>query len=326
MHKRKGIFGIFIIIFCFLTLCACGKVIPPLDEIRVFGGFSVHYLDVGQGDAIFIRLPDGKNMLIDCGVNDADGDNAEYVIEYLNKYSVNTIDYLILTHPDSDHVGNACEILGRFNVGVAFIPFIIDEMLNLFPEFSLAKEKLEEKQVSIVNPDFYQYIKGENYFFAFLSPSPKTFLDSSYAILASSAVPTATQINNLSPITYLECFGKRFVFTADAESGEESKVISNYKSGFYNVAFQSAGYLVNLENIDCLKVSHHGASDASSKDFLQLLNPKNAIISVGDNFYGHPSSETLISLQEVNPDYNLFRTDVNGTISARLNGQSLVID
>ena len=281
---------------------------------------------MGQGDAIFIRLPDGKNMLIDCGDKDADGENAEYIIEYLNKYSVDNIDYLILTHPDSDHVGNADEILGRFDVGTAFIPFITDEMQTLFPEFSSAKEKLEEKEVLIVNPDCFQYLKGENYFFAFLSPTPRSFPDSSYSELASSSVPTATQINNLSPITYLECFGKRFVFTGDAESAEESKVVSNYKSGFYGLAYQTAGYSINLENVDCLKISHHGASDASSKEFLQLLNTKNAVISVGDNFYGHPSSETLIKLEEVNADYSLFRTDVDGTISARLNGQSLVID
>ena len=110
MHKRKGITAILIFIFCLLTLCACGRPIPPDTEIRVFSGFSVHYLDVGQGDAIFIRLPDGKNMLIDCGEKDLEGDNAQYIIEYLNEYSVQTIDYLILTHPDSDHVGNAEEI------------------------------------------------------------------------------------------------------------------------------------------------------------------------------------------------------------------------
>ena len=73
---------------------------------------------------------------------------------------------------------------------------------------------------------------------------------------------------------------------------------------------------MNLENVDFLKVSHHGAVDASCNEFLSLLNPTNAIISVGnENFYGHPASETLERLNLLCPNHNLYRTDMLGTIT-----------
>ena len=318
-YKRKTISAIFLtclIIVLLFSAVACQSVIPPLNDINIYGKFSVNFLDVGQGDCIFIRLPDQKNMLIDCGVNDYNNENINYINKYLNAYGVENIDYLILTHPDIDHVGNAVEIINNFTVKKAYIHFIHESLMENFPIFSSVVNLLDQKQIEYEISDIEKTIIGNGYFFAFLSPLQKFNSQSSYNTIAQSQVPSEKDINNLSPIIYFECFEKRFVFTGDAEREQELLVINNYKNDVYDYYHKNDSHKINLQNVDYLKVSHHGSRDASCKEFLSLLNPLNAIISVGNqNFFGHPSSEMLERLVEFCPNHNLFRTDVLGTIS-----------
>ncbi len=318
-YKRRILPKLILIIFCFTLLfnCwACSSDIPPLNDIKVKSDFSVNFLDVGQGDCIFIRLPDQKNLIIDCGVNDYYDENIKYINKFLKAYNVKSIDYLILTHPDLDHVGNATKIINNYNVKKAFIPYIHQSQLNSFNEFGNVLNLLEQKQINYEISDITKSIVGENYFFAFLSPLEKTNSQSSYNQILQNQIPPDKDINNLSPIIYFECFDTRFIFTGDAEREQELLVIENYKNGIYNLYHKNQPFSVNLENVDYLKVSHHGGADASCQDFLRLINPTNAIISVGNqNFYGHPASETLERLLEVCPSHTLYRTDTLGTIT-----------
>ena len=328
-YKRRIISAILSISFVFillLGLMGCQSAIPPLNNIKVYSQFSVNFLDVGQGDCIFIRLPDQKNMVIDCGVNDYDEQNIKYIKNYLDAYDVKKIDYLILTHPDVDHVGNACQIINSFEVEKAFIPFINQALLSNFPTFSNVLNLLEQKQIEYEISDLEKSIVGQDYFFAFLSPLQKFNSQSSYNTIAQSQVPSEKDINNLSPIIYFECFHNRFVFTGDAEREQEMLVVNNYQNGVYDFYHKNQSFGVNLQDIDYLKVSHHGSRDASCSEFLSLLNPANAIISVGnENFFGHPSSEMLERLIEICPNHNLFRTDVVGTISVYKKGNEINI-
>ena len=318
-YVRRILSKISLIVFVFILLFnsgACSNDIPPINEIKVYKDFSVNFLDVGQGDCIFIRLPDGKNMLIDCGVNDYYDENVKYVNKFLNEYNVKKIDYFILTHPDVDHVGNASDIINKFDIGRAFIPFIHQSQLNNFDCFNKALSLLEQKKISYEISDITKSIIGENYQFIFLSPLEKTNSESSYNQILESQIPTEKQINNLSPIIYFECFNNRFIFTGDAEREQEQLVVNNYKNGVYDLYHKNKPFKVNLENVDFLKVSHHGAEDASCTEFLSLINPKNAIISVGnENFYGHPASEMLERLNLLCPNHILYRTDMLGTIT-----------
>ena len=93
------------LLLCVVFAFGCASPVPPRTDREVFSGFSVHYVDVGEGDCIFIRLPDNKNVLIDCA-NDSE-ELFEVISTLLGDYGVKTLDYFILTHPDSDHVGNA---------------------------------------------------------------------------------------------------------------------------------------------------------------------------------------------------------------------------
>ncbi len=319
-HKRKsGILTVLVIILIILSGCTAPLTANPNnEEAIVCQGCSVHYLDVGQGDCIFIRLPDGKNMLIDSG--DKNDKISEYVIKYLEDYSVQTIDYLVLTHPDLDHIGNAIDVINRFNVKKAFVPYISDEILVNFPEYIKVKDVISQKEIDTKISDSFTYINGSDYCFAFLSPLPFGVNGSSYDELNTTLISTENLINNLSPIIYFETDNTRFVFTGDAGKSQENIVINNYKVGVYKSWFSRYGITVNLEDIDYLKVGHHGADDSSGREFLNLLRPKNAIISVGgNNYYGHPKTEVLERLMIANENYSLFRTDVHGTIFVHKN-------
>ena len=316
-NKRKSVsFAVIFIFALIVAFSGCGKSVNnALDGAEVLNtGFSVHYLDVGQGDCIFIKFSDGKTALIDCGAQSKR--NQEYIVDYLNSYSVDKIDYFILTHPDNDHVGNAKAIIDNFDIGKAFVPFVMN--LNLFPVYGVFYDALIKKEVSLDYSDMGDGFSGEDYFMAFLSPLPKELADSSYSILNGATAPNDTAVNNVSPIIYLESNGYRFVFTGDAGATQEDLVIENYSSGYYNILFENKTK-INLDKVDFLKVSHHGSRDATGAEFLSVLKPKNAVVSVGgNNFYGHPATETLLRLKTANENYNLYRTDVKGSIVAYL--------
>lgn len=315
MNKRRNWLPILLVILTgisiFFTACNGKTNTLEIDQ----GKFSVHYLDVGQGDAILINFPDGKNMLIDTG-DDSDA-VANYVIECVSKTDASQIDYLVLTHTDTDHIGNAPDIIDAFTIKKAFVPKVTH--LEKFQMFSAVLDKLNDQNTEIVISSSSVSLSGEDWFLAFLSPAPPNVFGSSYVDFNSAEIPTSEQINNLSPIIYLDYKGNRFLFTGDAGVSQENYVINNYLSNTYDIMY-GAGK-VKLENIDFLKVSHHGASDASSEKFLQLLSPRNVVISVGENNYGHPSTAILTRIQMVSPDVNFYRTDVNSTISARFDAQ-----
>ena len=323
-RKRLIIYAVCIIIalitisFCFIgnlfNKDIDGENNPPVlpaDE----PSFAVYYLDVGQGDCIYIHFPDGKNMLIDTG--EQNYTNQNYLQDFFSQKGIKKIDYFLLTHTDFDHIGNAHYFLDNFEIGKVYLPYVNKYLIEYFPDFKDIKQKIEEKQIESVISDYTHSILGEEYSLAFLSPLPKDSPSGAYDDLNSTLTPSNTQINNVSPIIYLECFGARFVFTGDAQSASERFVIDRYKSGMYNHLHKDK-VQVNLENIDYLKLGHHGSEDASCEEFLSLLQPKNLIISVGgDNYYGHPSSDVFMRLDELNLEYGLFRTDTNGTICVK---------
>lgn len=316
IHKRKTVCKIISIalIFVLLCCCSCSHKIKKLGR-EFFDGFSVHFLDVGEGDCIFIKFPDGKNMLIDSG--DENERISSYIIDFLVDYKVKKLDYLIITHPNSDHCGNALDVINSFSVGTAFVPFMVEDRINLYQAYKSFYVKLLDIAEEIKISDCNKILKGLDYCVAFLTPLPRTMPQSSYAEFNGANSPTAEQTNALSPIIYVEYRGFRLVFTGDAPSSQEKLALEQVKvmDNFY----QSNQISVNLESVDFLKVSHHGSDDASCLEFLNVLKPKNAVISVGgNNNYGHPTKKVLERLQMVNPDYKLLRTDVHGTVSVNV--------
>lgn len=302
-----------------MTFSACSGNIPKNEEREILSGFSVHFLDVGQGDAIFIKLPDGKTALIDCG--EPTEQNEEYIKEFLNDYDVKTIDYFIITHPDTDHIGNAPSIINSFAVKELYLSDINENAYKYFDIYKEVVELANKNQIRVRKSDNYKVINGEEYFFVFLTPEPKSFFDSSYVDVNGSLVPSKEDVNNISPIIYFECLGLRFILTGDAMASQERLALENLSNPVLKSHYENSGANINLYNVDFLKVAHHGAEGSTCDEFLEVVRPKNAIISVGgDNNYGHPNTNVLTRLLNANPDISLYRTDVDGTVSVCLDG------
>ena len=313
-RKIKSLILAGLIIVCAIFNFGCNKSKDSHLYRDKSDNFSVHYLSVGQGDCIFMEFSDGKTMLIDCGENNLN--LAEFIVKFIKELQVDKIDYFLLSHPDSDHTGNANAIIENFSVETIYIPDIIDSKLYLFPTYSTFLENAKNKNLNTKISHYYNYIQGKDYFIGFLSPSPSTDTDSSYTDFNSAITPNSSQINAMSPIIYLEVLGKRFLFTGDATKSQEQLVLSNYQTQSYKKYFNKD---ISLENIDFLKVGHHGGEDSTSLEFLTLTKPKNAIISVGGaNNYGHPSDLVLERLQLINEDIGIYRTDYDGTISVEI--------
>lgn len=310
-NKRKALI-VFLVSVLFL-LSSCNNLTLNDRKFRENnGGFSVHYLDVGQGDASFIFFPDGKTMLIDTG-NGVENNN-KYILDFLSNFSVNKIDYLVLTHPDADHVSGTAEIINKINVEKTYLPCVL-EPANFF-HFNKAVMALEDNNVSIVISAFGNFIKGEDYLVAFLTPYPIDFPSSSYDNL-NKEFPNENEINDASPIIYIEYKGVRFLFTGDAGVSQENLLLNDEK--VIISFFENFNVNINLTNIDFLKVAHHGSAYNTSERFLERINPKNAVISVGGlNSYNLPSTQLLQRLNQICPAHNLYRTDVDGTVSVKV--------
>ena len=291
----------------------------------------VHYLDVGQGDSIFIEFPDDTVMLIDSG--DRENAVAEYITDYLSDLGVEVIDYLMLTHTDADHVGNMVQVLEAFEVEKAFVPYIEEGVITtkVYTNFVAALEKetytTEDggaESCEIVISQMGELIESENqtdeFFMAFLSPSDYQDPEGEYYELNHAKRPSAEQKNAVSPITLLEYMGKKIVFTGDVTGEPAEKVMQRYESGVYNNMFPKRGgetyYAVNLDGgADVYKAAHHGSMTHGSNaaEFIDFIAPKNAVICVGEgNSYNLPDSDLLEIFSE--REIPVYRTDENGTI------------
>ncbi len=317
MHKRKISSVIIFIIMLILALCGCGgNQNHYADDSQIeyrenTGEFSVHYLDVGQGDAIFIHFPDGKNFMIDSG--DGSEKSLDYICGFLSAFGVSKIDYLMLTHPMQDHQGGMQTLLDDYDVENMFIPYIIKS--ENFPNFKKIIDLAEQKQVKTIVSQTYKNFKGQDYAMGIMTPYPFNFPngESSYVDI-NSAFPSESAVNDVSPMVYVSYKSVRFLFTGDAGVSQEKIIVDNYSA--LKQMFNSLGIDLNLKNIDFLKIARHGSANTSSFDFISMLKPKNAIISVGGgNHYGLPSTETLSVLADASPAHNLYRTDVYGTVS-----------
>ena len=246
------------------------------------GILEITFFDVGQGDGIFIQTPNDKQILIDGGPDNG-------ILEKLNQtmpFYDRTIDLVILTHPDADHITGLVEVLNYYQV---------EHILTSGLEKDTAvyikwKELIEEKNISLSLAQMGQKIILQNGI-ALEVLWPNQNLISSYS---SSA-------NNVSVVTRLVYGDIEVLLTGDIE-----KKVENY---LVNQDFK-------LES-DILKLPHHGSKTSTSYNFLKAVNPKIAIISVGeDNRYKHPSKEVLERIK----DLIVYRTDKDGDIQILTDG------
>ena len=260
-------------------------------------GLTTYFANVGQGDGIAIRFPDGKTMLVDAGPESSASRFVKYLKNNFFKTGENTFDYLLLTHSDEDHCGGMVKICEEFKINKIFRPNIYSkypaEGIPIFDETNgdatnktiettwayynaIKAFNNETNNIIITNIDLLnstEKIQGEGYSIDFYYPTKD--------YISSTDVGSVGSIhNNYSPIMVLNYNGKKIMLTGDISITGEALALNNS----------------NLPDIDVLKVAHHGSGTSTSTDFLIATKPEYAIISCGrDNSYGHPTTELLNS-------------------------------
>lgn len=293
----------------------------PKAYERQNGELAVHFVDVGQGDATVIEFPDGKTMLIDGG-----GEECTHLLRYIRALKIKKFDYLMLSHPDTDHCGGLDDVLKLYGAKEIFIPYCPNENINsAYFRFTSQIKKMAKEGITVHISQKYSLIHSENeenfYYAMVLSPLPEELDGSYYNDLCDSEI-TDEEVNDTSAVLYLEYAQTRFLFTGDIGERVESDIIKNClvlgkDAYFYQTELNGVELALtpNLFNIDVLKISHHGSSKSSTEEFLQLVSPKHAVISVGKgNLYGHPSPTVISRITAANANCKILRTDVQGDI------------
>lgn len=237
---------------------------------------KIIFFDVGQGDSAIISTGDGMQILIDGG----DGNN---ILEKLGKYMPlldHKIELVVMTHPDKDHMGGLIEVLKYYQVEQ-----ILETGIKC--DKTLCKEwdrLIEEKNIPVINAYFGQRIKTGDLNIAVLYP---------FEDLKGQEVKNS---NDASIILKFILNNDSYLLTGDAGFPVERELLDKN---------------INIE-AKILKVSHHGSKYATSNEFLQIIKPEKAIVSVGKNSYGHPTKELLNRLKNMSID--IFRTDETGDV------------
>lgn len=241
-------------------------------------GLTVHYIDVGQGDSI-LAGSDGHYMLIDAGEND----QADTVVSYLKQAGVTSLDYVIGTHPHSDHIGGLDKVIDEFSVGKVILP-PVEHTTRTFEDVLNAASN---KGLKITKP-----VPGSTY----------TLGNASFTIVAP-VKDYGNDLNNWSVGIRLTYGSNSFLMCGDAESQAESDMLER------GIPLKA----------DVLKAGHHGSSTSTSSGFLKAVSPSYVVIQCGkDNSYGHPHKETMEKLEKAG--CRVLRTDESGTITAASDG------
>jgi len=250
----------------------------------LFSSLTVHYIDVGQGDSILIQSPYGENILIDAG----ERNQASIVSQYLRNQGIEVLDYIIATHPHTDHIGGLIEVIQTFEVKNVYMPKV-SHTTATFRDLLLAIQAkglgVHSAKTGVVLP-----VKGVEAYF--VSPSHDDY----------------SGLNNYSAVLCLEYDNITLLFMGDAEEEVEHEILSNYPA----------------LSVDILKAGHHGSRSSSSESFISSISPEVAIIMCGQgNRYGHPHQSTLEMFAR--NDVQILRTDLNGTIVVQTNGETFTV-
>ncbi len=254
---------------------------------------EVDFFSVGQGDAAFIQTQLGHQILIDGGPNSSVLEKLGKQMPFLDK----SIDAVVLTHPESDHMEGLLQVLQRYKVNY----FLWSGVVRYSPEYKqlldvLAKAQKNGTKIIAVNAG--QKIKAG-----------KAHLDIIYPLENLNGKALEKTSNDACVVLRLT-FGKTsFLFTGDISGDLEKQFVSK------NIFYLS----------DVLKVAHHGSKYSTSDIFLQNLKAKIAVVSVGkDNTYGHPAAEALQRLQ--NYGIKTLRTDIDGDVRLMSDGNNININ
>ncbi len=244
---------------------------------------KVHFMDVGQGDSTLITCG-GHSMLIDAG----DDTKGTAVQNYLKKQKVDKLDYLVLTHPDADHIGGAPVVINKLDINKVFVSNFEKDNKT----YQKLIQSLDNKNLKYTTPKVgSQYSLGT----------------AKITILAPNGA--YDNPNDSSIALMIQNGDNKFLFTGDASEDAESDILGN-----------------DMDiSADVYKVGHHGSKYSTSDEFFRAVSPVYAVISCGEgNSYGHPHAATLNTLRMNGVD--VYRTDEDGTIIATCDGKEITFN
>ena len=226
---------------------------------------------------------DDKTMLIDGGKPSA----SSIIYTYLKNLNIDYLDCIVASHADDDHIGGLSAPLAKMKVGNVIAPETEADTRS----YNSLKTKTEEQGLTIQHP----------------KPGDSMDLGSSKIEFYGPITESESDRNNGSIVMKIIYGDTSFLFTGDAEREEEQEILN-------------AGYDLSAT---VLKVGHHGSKNSTTYPFLREIMPQYAVISVGDNSYGHPTEDTLSRLRDA--DVKVYRTDMQGDIIATSDGKTVTI-
>ncbi len=302
-----------LILCCTMLLTGCGQGggqssdTATNSKVEAKGQLTISMLDIGQGDAVLIQTG-AKNILIDTGDDKyyEDGkkgkENTQLLTE-LQKLKIDHIDTLVMTHAHADHIGKADKVIAQYGVK-ELIYNGIPSTSKYFVNALKAAKANGTQQVKVKAGDVLDFGNGVS--FEIVSPTQSLIDEDTADIKAKKKV----DVNNESVVGRLTFGNFAMLFTGDAEGPVEKTMAASYG-----------------KKLKCqvLKAGHHGSKTSSTAEFLKLVQPESVVMSLGvNNQYGHPHESLLNRLQKQGVK-NIYRTDVNGTITIVSDGSSYSI-
>ena len=281
MMQRKKIYWLG---FCAVLAISFALSQTGALDFRDNENLEVHFLDVGQGDAIFIETPEDFQILIDAGPDKS-------ILTELGKvmsFSDRSIDMVILTHPHSDHVAGLVEVLRRYQINDVYLTGVAHTSNDYLTFLELIKQKNIFAH-EVVEP--FEIILDNEIKLQFVYP------------LESFSGLRVENLNNTSIVNRLVFGDSVALFTGDLEIEGEDEVLES-------------GQEIRAQ---LFKAGHHGSSTSSQEKFIMEVSPEYAVISVGrDNSFGHPSGRTVSRFERLGIE--IFRTDQDGAIGFSSDG------
>ena len=254
-----------------------------ITSIKIPKELKINFIDVGQGDSCLITTPQNKKVIVDSGGSESYDVGKNVLLPYLLDKRITKIDYIMISHFDTDHCKGFEYVLENIKVKNV----IISKQSETSENFKQIMKIIRKKRINLIIVQKETKIKIDNF----------TTVD----ILSPQSENIADNMNDNSIVAKLEAYNFSILFTGDASEKIEKELIKEK---------------INLKS-DILKVSHHGSKTGTSEEFLKSVKPKIALIGVGENNkFGHPTEDVIKRLTE--NKVKIYRTDRNGEISIKI--------
>ena len=254
-----------------------------ITSIKIPKELKINFIDVGQGDSCLITTPQNKKVIVDSGGSESYDVGKNVLLPYLLDKRITKIDYIMISHFDTDHCKGFEYVLENLKVKNV----IISKQSETSENFKQIMKIIRKKRINLIVVQKGSKIKIDNF----------TTVD----IISPHSENIADNMNDNSIVAKLEAYNFSILFTGDASEKIEKELIKEK---------------INLKS-DILKVSHHGSKTGTSEEFLKSVKPKIALIGVGENNkFGHPTEDVIKRLTE--NKVKIYRTDRNGEISIKI--------